>query len=200
MSIRVLVGCECSQVVCSAFRAAGCDAFSCDVQDCYGGHPEWHIKGDVLQVVDSSWDLFVCHPPCTYLSKCNGFLLRRYPWRFDLGLKAADFFRRCLSAPVPFVCVENPIPLHCFGLPPYSQCINPYEFGHPFTKGTCLWLKNLPALFSEHIIIRSSCRSWVNSVPHKNYHDRQRLRSQTFAGIAAAMVRQWLPFVGSVSA
>ena len=198
MAIRVLVGCECSQVVCSAFRSAGCEAFSCDVQDCYGGHPEWHIKADVLSVVDDTWDLFICRPPCTYLCQLNMSIYSKFPEaapaRILDGWLAKDFFMKCLNAPVRFKCIENPRPLRVWGLPPYSELIHPYEFGHPFKKSTCLWLRNLPPLFSTDIIDHRDLPSW-HDCAFSFRGSLSRGRSHTFAGIADAMAKQWLPFV-----
>lgn len=187
--MRVLIGCECSQVICSAFRHYGHEAYSCDLLPSYGSFPEYHIQGDIREVY---WkvkpDLFIAHPPCTYLSKAGANLM--FPGG-ELNLERAAFardafifFQWCLSAPSPFVCVENPIPMKFFVKVPYDQIIEPYYFGEPFSKATCLWLRGLPFLVNETREIR--CRSSWTSV-----HKTAKLRSQSFCGIADAMARQW---------
>ena len=164
--MNVLIACEESQTVCKAFRARGHNAFSCDIIEPSGGRPEWHIKGDALEVINpkdqgnncygiwfttmdgtfhdvTEWDLIIAHPPCTYLS--NAGACRLYPRkgqlnveRYKKGLEAKAFFMAFLNADCDKICVENPIPSKVYELPKYTQIIQPYEFGHPFTK------KNLP--------------------------------------------------------
>ena len=153
--MRVLVACEESQEVCKAFRARGHEAYSCDIQECSGGYPEWHIQDDVLKHLDG-WDLIIAHPPCTYLSAVGtrhlyggGYI---HAERFNQGLKAADFFHKMLNAPCDKICVENPVPFKIFGLPKYTQIIHPYYFGDPFDKRTCLWLKGLPNLVPDNML------------------------------------------------
>ena len=147
-SLRVLVGCEESQAVCLAFRALGHEAYSCDVQPCSGGHTEWHIQDDVIRHLSDGWDLIILHPPCTYLSNAGECWLRKngviQSERHEKGLVAKAFFMQCLEAPCRHVAVENPMPSAIWELPPYSQEIQPYMFGHPFTKKTRLWLRGLP--------------------------------------------------------
>lgn len=215
---NVLVCCEESQRVATAFRDIGCRAFSCDLQFCSGGHPEFHIQADVTRVIkyDScfsvfntcdgtrryvdKWDLLICHPPCTYLSNAGNRSLYTRSGdivldRYYKGLAAAKFFRYFLDFPhCDKICVENPLPNGLFGLPPYTQIINPYDFGDPYAKRTCLWLKGLPPLFpSELAYYESNDRpgSWlhkrVKGVP------RSVIRSRTFPGIARAMAQQWGP-------
>ena len=164
--MKVLVACEESQRVCTAFRELGHEAYSCDVQECSGGHPEWHIQGDVLPYIDGNcivttmdgsahridgtWDLLIAHPPCTYLSNAGA----RHLWknhvlnreRYEKGLTGKAFFMEFLNADCERICVENPVPSKIYNLPRYTQTIQPYEFGHPYSKRTCLWLKNLPKL------------------------------------------------------
>lgn len=220
--MKVLIACEESQRVCIAFRERGHQAFSCDIEDCSGGHPEWHIKGDVLKVlnpakqaisgddwygfkfrtqdgvlhcIDGKWDLIIAHPPCTYLSNAGARFL--YPKgvlnedRLKLGLAAKDFFMQLYNADCDKICVENPIPSRVFGLPKYSQAVQPYEHGHPFKKKTCFWLKNLPLLQPTNIVdVRESTKiagNWFN----KGGKDRQKNRAKTFEGIAKAMSQQW---------
>lgn len=151
--MKVLIACEESQRVCIAFRERGHEAYSCDIQDCSGGHPEWHIKGDALEAIRGGtivtcdgvshdigkWDLLIAHPPCTYLS--NAGACRLYPRKGELdmeryhkGLEAKAFFLALLDADVPRVAVENPVSSKVFGMPRHSQEIQPYQFGHPYTK------------------------------------------------------------------
>ena len=218
--MRVLIACEESQAVCKAFRALGHEAFSCDVQECSGGHPEWHVKGDALHLINGrclfttmdgqryyqmrQWDLLIAHPPCTYLSSVGAARLFgadhqvKDPERERLGFAAKDFFMRFLSADCEKICVENPAPLKYYGLPPYSQIIEPYQYGHPYKKRTCLWLKGLPELVPTDIVEPTGC--WVVSgggptcrvklTGGKSVRD-PKLRSKTFPGIARAMAEQW---------
>ena len=209
--MKVLVACEESQRVCVAFRERGHEAYSCDVQMCSGGHPEWHILGDALNAIESEqvvtmdgethyvgkWDLLIAHPPCTYLSNAGAKHL--YPKgvlnedRLKKGIAAKDFFLRFWQADVPKIAIENPIPSRIYGLPKYTQTIQPYFFGHPFKKKTCLWLKNLPLLQPTNMIDVEKCQStkiagnWFNI----GGNDRQKNRAKTFEGIAAAMAEQW---------
>ena len=206
--MRVLVACECSQKVCKAFRRRSIDAFSCDLQDCYGGCPQWHIKGDALDVLNDGWDLVIAHPPCTYLSKCqgnliferlsNGVLVVRDYDRLYKGLRASLFFRRFLECSAQFVCVENPLILRCYGIRPPDCVVQPFEFGDPFSKATGLWLRNLPPLMPTSIFARSSVRSWMRVVPgfsKATKFKQARLRSETFDGIADAIASQYGDFV-----
>lgn len=188
--MRVLVGCECSQVVTSAFRFAGHEAFSCDLVPSYGSLPEYHFTGDLREVYDFvNPDLFIAHPPCTYLSHAGLCRLvdssgQIKDWlRYENGLLARDFFLWCLSRPAKMVCVENPIPMRRFGLPVPSQLVEPWYFGEPYTKITCLWLRGLPELPMTCPV--RPVGSWTD------VHRSPRLRSQTFEGLASAMVEFW---------
>ena len=206
--MRVLVACECSQKVCKAFRRRSIEAFSCDIQDCYGGCPQWHIKGDVLEVLNDGWDLVIAHPPCTYLSKVQGNLIferlsngasvvRDYD-RLYSGIRAAIFFRSFLECSARFVCVENPLMLRCYGIRPPDCVIQPFEFGEPFSKATGLWLRNLPPLMPTDIIDPSLVRSWHRVVPgfsKATKFKQVRLRSETFQGVANAIASQYGDFV-----
>ena len=149
------------------------------------------------------WDLLIAHPPCTYLSKAGGNRLRVngviQRERYEKGRKAAEFFGRFLNADIPRIAVENPIPLKIFGLPPYSQIVQPYMFGDAWMKTTCLWLKKLPPLFATDVVVPDG--KWVNSTDHRavkkndawarSGNKSQKARSKTFPGIAAAMAEQW---------
>lgn len=217
--MNVLVACEESQRVCIEFRRKGHNAFSCDVMECSGGHPEWHIRGDVLPLlngrcsfttmdgtehrIDGKWDMIIAFPPCTYLSKAGGNRLRIngeiQTERFQKGTDAANFFRKFLAADCPKIVVENPVPLKIFQLPQYDQIIQPFMFGDPWQKTTCLWLRGVPPLFATEIVIPES--KWVNSTDHRKNPKKdkwqtagkksQKERSKTFPGIAKAMAEQW---------
>ena len=191
--IRVLIACEESQRECLAFRELGFSAFSCDVQECSGGHPEFHILGDVRDVLCDGWDLMIAHPPCTYLTKAQGNLM--FPnkvldkERYARGLEGAQFFLDLFNAPIPYIAVENPTPLKIFNLPRYNCVVQPFEFGEPWSKRTCLWLKNLPPLIPT--CYAPTYKSYV-------YCTRGgKKRSKSFAGISEAMAVQWGAFVES---
>lgn len=211
--MNVLIACEESQEVCKAFRAKGHNAFSCDTQECSGGHPEWHIQGDCIPLLNGDcsfqdlrggwheikgkWDLIIAHPPCTYISNAGVRFL--YPGgkrilneeRLKKGIMATHFFLRILWSNCEHICVENPIPSTVYCLPKYSQIIQPWMFGHPVQKKTCLWLKGLlPLLPTEIMEERQSSKvagNWFN----KGGKERQKNRAKTFPGIAKAMADQW---------
>lgn len=211
--MKVLIACEESQRVCTAFREKGHEAYSCDIQECSGEHPEWHILGDVLPIlngktkfitqdgktheISEKWDMIIAHPPCTYLSNAGARHLYKNRVlnkdRLQLGLEAKDFFMKFINADCDKICVENPIPSTVFGLPKYTQIVEPYMFGHPFKKATCLWLKELPKLKATTVMQRKDAQStrvagnWYN----KGGKDRQKNRAKTFEGIAKAMAEQW---------
>lgn len=197
--MRVLIACEESQAVCIEMRRLGHEAYSCDIQDCSGGHPEWHIKGDALELLKMKWDMIIAHPPCTYLTIAGA--TRTFPKpgvpdqsRYAKGQEAADFFRAFLDADCPRIAVENPVPMKCFGLPRYDQIIQPYEFGHPWHKKTCLWLKGLPPLFATELVQPTGYwvqRTGQRAMGIKGGHRDPKLRSKTFPGIARAMAEQW---------
>ncbi|MBR3019583.1 MAG: DNA cytosine methyltransferase [Clostridia bacterium] len=208
--MRVLVACEESQEVCKAFRARGHEAYSCDIQDCSGGHPEWHIKADALELIKLKWDLIIAHPPCTYLTSCgaqhlfNSAHQVKDQARYEKMMQAKAFFLKFYNAGCERIAIENPAPMHIAGLPPYSQIIQPYMFGDPYKKRTCLWLKGLPPLFATELVEPLGC--WVNTgkcytgrstnrtklySPGFTGHRSAKLRSKTFTGIARAMAEQW---------
>lgn len=188
--MRVLVGCEASSTVTAAFRAKGHEAFSCDISPCYGSLPEYHIQGDLREVYSYvKPDLFIAHPPCTFLSRagicflCNkGGSIKDY-LRYEKGLLARDFFIWCLSRPASMVAVENPVPIRLFQLPKPTQIVQPYYFGEPYSKKTCLWLKGLPPLIWSCLL--SPGESWTK------IYKSPRIRSKTFSGIAQAMADCW---------
>lgn len=211
--MNVLVACEESQEVCKAFRAKGHRAFSCDIQPCSGGHPEWHIQRDVLPLLNGNcefqtadththtqtgrWDLIIAHPPCTYISNAGVRFL--YPGgtgklneeRLKKGITATHFFLRFLWADCDRICVENPIPSTVFCLPKYTQTIQPWMFGHPFQKKTCLWLKGLPPLMATEICEERQSSKFPGNWFNHGGKDRQKNRAKTFPGIAMAMADQW---------
>lgn len=204
--MRVLVACEESQQVCKAFRARGFEAYSCDLVECSGGHPEWHIQADALDtIVSQHWDLLIAHPPCTYLSKCGArWLFPRGELnlvRYEQMLKAREFFMAVYNAPVEHVAVENPISLKLAALPDYTQQIQPWQFGHPVTKATRLWLRGLPKLQPTNVVKPNRCfvqssanRSWKAGGRYKTANTAKE-RSKTFSGVAEAMAKQWGDFL-----
>ena len=194
--MRILVACEESQVVCKAFRAKGHEAYSCDIIDCSGGHPEWHVKGDALSVIQQErWDMIIAHPPCTYLCRQAARWYEK-PETKHLVDAAAGFFNKIITAPCDKVVIENPIPhkraKEMIG--DYTQIIKPNWFGHDYSKTTCLWIKGLPNLKpTKHVEItyyttpngRRYTRGWYFT-PRNS-----KARSKTFQGIADAMADQW---------
>ena len=217
--MNVLIACEESQAVCKAFREKGHRAFSCDIQECSGGHPEWHIKGDVLPILNGNcelmlqdgstdkqigkWDLIIAHPPCTYMSKAGARFMYLTAGnvneeRLKKAIKAKQFFMEFINANCERICVENPTPLKIVGLPKETQVIQPYYFGHPYSKRTLLWLKGLEPLFPTEMIENykpylpsntggySRGKGGSRGVAH-NAKDAAR----TFSGIAKAMAEQW---------
>ncbi len=191
--MKVLVACEFSGVVTNAFRVKGHDAWSCDILPT-DSNPDWHIQGDVLKQLDKDWDMMIAHPPCTYLCNSGVSWLHKDESRWIELEKASEFFKTLLEYDIPKICVENPIP-HKYGkLPKYSQIVQPYEYGHPERKATCLWLKNLPKLTptnnvkDEMLKLPKTKQQRTFYVPIK---DRAKNRSITFDGIAQAMADQW---------
>ncbi len=201
--MKVLVACEESQTVCKAFRKRGHEAYSCDIQECSGGHPEWHIQGDVLPLLKEKWDLIIAHPPCTYMSKAGARFMYLTAGnvnqeRLEKALQAKEFFMQFMNADCDKICIENPTPLKIVGLPKESQVIQPYQFGHPYSKRTLLWLKGLPELKPTNILTEytpylpsntggfARGKGGSRGVAH-NAKDA----SKTFSGIAQAMAEQW---------
>lgn len=193
--MKILVACEESQAVTIEFRKLGHEAYSCDIQPCSGGHPEWHLQQDVTKLLKQKWDMIIAHPPCTYLSNAGARFL--YPKgvlnkeRLAKGLEAKEFFMLFYNANCPKIVIENPLPSSVYCLPPHSQVIHPYQFGHPFKKRTHLWIKGLPNLKPTEIVpISESTKkpgNWFNA----GGKERQKNRAKTFLGIAKAMAEQW---------
>lgn len=170
--MKVLIACEESQTVCIAFRECGHEAYSCDIQEPSGGHPEWHILGDALQAVEGGqvttmdgkthdigkWDLLIAHPPCTYLAVSGNrwFNIARYgekaQQRIAARAAAAKFFMGFATANVDKIAIENPVGYMSTHYRKPDCIIEPYEFGHKARKKTCLWLKNLPPLSPTNIV------------------------------------------------
>lgn len=201
--MKVLVACEESQAVCKAFREQGHEAYSCDLEQCSGGHPEWHIQCDALELLKLKWDLIIAHPPCTYLTNAGAVRMRVngeiVPERYQKAMEAKAFFLKFLNAECQRIAMENPVPMAIVGLPPYTQIIQPYQFGHPYSKRTCLWLKGLPPLVPTELV--EHYEPYVNGgskdangnyrrFTGRNERD-QKTRSKTFPGIARAMAQQW---------
>ena len=193
--MRVLVACEESQEVCKAFRALGHEAYSCDIEPCSGGHPEWHLQCDALEMLKLPWDMILAFPPCTYLSNAGAKHLFRggklNQERYQKGLKAKAFFMEFLNADCPHICVENPVSSRIYEMPPCTQEIQPYQFGHPVTKKTRLWLKGLPPLTPTDVVEPQCNCHEAGTWFMKGGTDRQKNRAKTFPGIAKAMAEQW---------
>lgn len=215
MGMRILIACEESQRVCIEFRRKGHEAYSCDILDCSGGHPEWHIKDDVIKHLDDGWDMIIAFPPCTHLcvSGARHFEKKRKDGRQREGI---EFFCKFLEADCERICIENPIGImsgdyiaewfpdlaekHNLPVKP-TQIIQPYFFGDHARKSTCLWLKNLPALVPTQIVepelitykysdgkITTFSKDIVTGITNKN---RSTKRSKTYPGVAKAMAEQW---------
>jgi hypothetical protein len=180
--VKVLVACEYSGTVRDAFRAAGHDAMSCDLLPTDVPGP--HYQGDVRDVLGDGWDLMIAHPPCTHLavSGARWFHLKRQE-----QAEALDFVRLLMDAPIPRIAVENPVSVISSRIRKPDQIIQPWQFGHGETKATCLWLKGLPALKPTNVVDGREAR--VHRLPPSA--DRWKIRSATYAGIAAAMADQW---------
>lgn len=205
--MKVLIACEESQAVCIEFRKRGHEAYSCDTQPCSGGHPEWHIQGDVLEQLDKGWDMMIGFPPCTYLTYA-GTRHWNNPGRLKNRLEALEFFAALWLAPIDKICLENPRGCASPTITKYAQLVNPYYFGDSFSKPTCLFLKNLSLLthtatntlfeqathvdkgeFVEFVTNKGTIKKeakWYRELGGKGKE-----RSKTFPGIARAMAEQW---------
>ena len=183
--MKILVACEESQVVCRAFRERGHQAFSCDIQRCSGDNPEWHILGNVLNILHCGWDMVIAFPPCTDLavSGARWFKQKKEDGRQQ---KSIDFFMNFTKLDC-FWAIENPIGIMSTHYRKPDQIIQPWQFGHGETKATCLWLNGLKKLDPENIVEGREQKIW--KMPQTK--DRTKLRSKTFKGIASAMANQW---------
>jgi len=192
--IRILVACEFSGMVRNAFRRRGFNAWSCDLLPAED-KSSYHIQDDVLKHLSNGWDLMIAHPPCTYLCNSGVRWLHERPERWKKMKEAIEFFLKLLNAPIPYICVENPIP-HKYarkkiGKP--TQYIQPFEFGESVSKKTGLWLKNLPPLKPTKIISKEDIKQKIWLEPPSL--ERWKNRSRTFKGIAEAMAEQWGSFL-----
>jgi hypothetical protein len=188
---QVLIGCEESQEVCKAFRALGYVAYSCDILECSGEHPEWHLQMDVFDAIElKKWDLAIFHPPCTYVCAGSMNWLYRQSGRFEKMLESVAFVQKLWNCGIPKICIENPIGVLSTRFMKPTQIIHTYQFGHPYKKDACYWLKNLPKLQPTNIL----------PLPYKTFDfmswDRLKenggnKKSVTFSGIANAMANQW---------
>jgi hypothetical protein len=200
---RILVACEESQAVCIAFRERGHEAYSCDILECSGGHPEWHIQGDVRNVLyREKWDLVIAHPPCTRLTNSGVCWLEKYDLWDELK-EACDFFNIFTEYGKMGnkICIENPIP-HKYArerIGDYTQIIQPWMFGHMERKSTCLWLFDLPKLKPTCDVRESMLKLPKNQQQRIHYlppgPDRSKIRSKTYSGIAEAVAEQFTVYM-----
>ena len=181
--MRVLIACEFSGIVRSAFRARGHDAWSCDLLPAEDGS-DFHIQGDALDAMKSDWDLMIAHPPCTHLAVSGA---RWFKDKQKEQAEALEFVRQLMAAPIPLIAIENPISIISSRIRKPDQIIQPWQFGHGETKATCLWLKNLPTLIPTDVVEGRDAR--VHKMPPGP--DRWKERSRTFRGIGEAMASQW---------
>jgi site-specific DNA-cytosine methylase len=189
--MKVLIACEYSGAVRDAFIAQGHDAISCDLLPTDAPGP--HYQGDVRDIIEDGFDLMVAHPPCTHLAVSGA------RWFKDKQIEQAealDFVRLLLSAPIDKIALENPISIISSRIRKPSQIIQPWQFGQPESKSTCLWLKNLPKLIPTDILPLPASGRWSNQTPSGQNKlgpspDRWKERSKTYQGIAEAMAQQW---------
>ena len=205
--MKILVACEESQAITKEFRALGHEAYSCDILPCSGGHPEWHLQGDVFNFVNQGWDLMVAHPPCTYLSVSGA----RHMYNKDGSvnqdraknqLEALNFVQKLMEVNIPRIAIENPVSVISSKIRKPDQIIQPWMFGDEATKTTCLWLKNLPHLTPTNIVGKGERTIFKSGKSHPKWYadalanaktpeERRTLRSKTFNGIAKAIAHQW---------
>jgi hypothetical protein len=181
--MRVLVGCEFSGIVRSAFRERGHDAWSCDLLPSED-KSLYHIQGNVLEIINQNWDIAIFHPPCTHLAVSGA---RWFKEKENEQIWALSFVKLLMDAPIEKICIENPISIISSRIRRPDQIIQPWMFGHGETKSTCLWLKGLPKLEATEIVSGREAR--IHRMPPRP--DRWKKRSRTFAGIANAMASQW---------
>ena len=208
--MKILCACEESQAVCIELRKLGHEAYSCDIEPCSGGHPEWHLQQDVLPLLKEKWDMIIAFPPCTYLTVTGNrwFNVDRYGEKALQRRRdredAINFFMAFANADCPRIAIENPVGIMSSAWRKPNQIINPYEFGDPFEKKTCLWLKGLPELQPTNVVDKpprkqfdsgKSMPAWYAEAWHLPKEERAKLRSKTFPGIARAMAEQWAGLV-----
>lgn len=193
--MKILVACEESQAVTIELRKLGHEAYSCDIEPCSGGHPEWHLQSDALELLKIKWDMIIAFPPCTYLSNAGAKHLfkgkKLNEERYKKGLEAKEFFLTFYNADCPRVAVENPISSKIYEMPEHTQEIQPYMFGHAVQKKTRLWLKGLPKLTPTNVVEPQTNCHEAGTWFMKGGKDRQKNRSKTFPGIAKAIAEQW---------
>lgn len=194
--MKVLVACEESQAVTIELRKLGHEAYSCDILPCSGGYPEWHAQGDVIPLLRLKWDMIIAFPPCTYLCGSGMHWTTRGLRDPQLTEDALQFVRQILDADCPKIALENPVGVISTRIRKPDQIIQPWQFGHPESKKTCLWLKGLPALEPTVILTKPPCGYWDNQTKSGQNklppsEDRARIRSKTYPGIARAMAEQW---------
>ena len=197
---RILIACEESQAVTKEFRALGFEAYSCDLEECSGGHPEWHIQGCVHKLFQTdgftptTWDMVIAFPPCTHLavSGAKWFKEKQADGRQQ---EAIDFFMMFANLRTERVAIENPVSIMSTKYRKPDQIIQPWWFGHPEKKSTCLWLKNLPPLVQTDNVYKEMMKLPKKKRERLHYMapspDRGKLRSKTFPGVAKAMAEQW---------
>ena len=192
--MRVLVACEESQAVTKELRRLGHEAFSCDIDPCSGGHPEWHLQEDVTPLLKQRWDMIIAFPPCTHLAVSGAawFEQKRKDGRQQAAI---DFFMLFVNAECERIAIENPVGIMSTIYKKPSQIVQPYEYGHMEQKKTCLWLKGLPLLqptnnvYAQMMELPKNKRERLHYLPPSP--ERAKLRSKTFPGIAKAMAEQW---------
>ena len=197
--MKILVACEESQAVTIELRKIGHEAYSCDIEPCSGGHPEWHLQQDVVPLLKQKWDMIIAFPPCTHLAVSGAawFEEKRKDGRQQQGI---DFFMLFANADCDMVVIENPVGIMSSKWKKPSQIIQPYEYGEPFSKKTCLWIKGLPNLVPTKIVepgervtfgSGKSMPKWYADAWKLPKEERSKIRSKTFPGIAKAMAEQW---------
>lgn len=206
--MRILVACEESQTITKELRSRGYMAFSCDLQECSGGHPEWHFKRDVFEIINLGWDMMIAHPPCTYLSVSGLHWNKRNPERAQKTEDALKFVQKLMDADIPKIAIENPVSCISSRIRKPDQIIQPYQFGDDASKKTCLWLKGLKPLEHTDYIkprIVEGKERWGNQrddgqnfildkkgvILGWNTEEIKKARSKTFPGIAKAIAEQW---------
>jgi len=203
--MKILIACEESQAVTKAFRDKGYKAYSCDILECSGGHPEWHIQGDAIkEAYSKKYDMMIAFPPCTHLASSGArwFKEKQKDGRQQQGI---DFFMELINAPIDRIAVENPVGIMSSKYRKPNQIIQPYEFGDPYEKRTCLWLKNLPELKPTNVVEPAPRRkfksgktmpAWYADAWKLSEEERSKVRSKTFPGIAKAMAEQFSECLG----
>ena len=197
--MKILIACEESQAVTKEFRALGHEAYSCDIEPCSGGKPEWHLYEDVLPLLKQKWDMIIAFPPCTHLASSGArwFEQKRKDGRQQQGI---DFFMQFVNADCEKIVIENPVGIMSSKYKKPTQIIQPYQFGDEFQKTTCLWIKGLPKLKHTKIVGKGEMityksgkkmAKWFADAFKSNAKERAKIRSKTFPGIAKAMAEQW---------